>query len=414
MKTNKIFEVMNKNLKMFTRDKKAMIFSLLIPVMFYSIMGSLFGDLGIVEDGNEVAQINIGYANLDIMGDKPDNEYRSISFVIDSMINFTDEEQTGDEKISFTISNNYTKTNEKDTMAAIKEALENEEEKAIFVFENGAQAAINANETISIKIYYLDSIDNTIKELISQMIPGLIGGILNHNPDAIPIDVESGSISGNEVNWLTSGTPGYIMYGLLNILSFATIVLTQEAKYGLLRRPRSTRLTDKEMLFGGVLANTIIVFIQFIIGMLTLTLFGLKPVPFNTPTLILGSILNIIAFSFLRNALAIIATPIFKTPEAAGGGVWIILIPAMMFSGAFFPLELVAPALIEPAKYIPTRMTVLAFQGLMIDGLPLSSAKIWANILGQFAYGLVLFIIGLRLYKNFTSSNIKIKKITNG
>ena len=163
-------------------------------------------------------------------------------------------------------------------------------------------------------------------------------------------------------------------------------------------------MTAKDMLGGHLISNTVIVAIQFSIGISVLSLFGFRPLYNDLISLISGVTITVLMLSFFQNALALVSGALFKTPEAAGGGVWLILIPLMTFSGAFFPLELVAPNLIPYVKWIPTRMVVLLFQDLLVNSVSILDPSIWAGF-GLIALeSSILFLIGIKMYKKFAQS----------
>ena len=93
--------------------------------------------------------------------------------------------------------------------------------------------------------------------------------------------------------------------------------------------------------------------------------------------------------------------PIFKDPDTAGGGVWIILIPLMMLSGIFFPIELMGEAMQAIASVLPTRYAVLIFQDLLLNGLPLTTPSVLINMSILSIFSLALFIIGIFAFRKF-------------
>ncbi len=526
----KAVDIAVKNIKLFYREKKVLLMLILIPVMFYSVMGFTFGATS--SSDFDLSNYSIGFTNLDANGEKPVNEYQSIENVTKAL-NFSKEE--AEEQGVFVMKGNYTQINHnglvsrESSLDATKTSLESEEVDIVITFEKGFQARLNEkattkiglydngtvvendnidNLTISLlhseiyqtvnltdaqysqlssqtmnesdydyllvindglncvllyrqgiedsklnalsgeiqgvltfitqsisgspevslstraidktsilpgpkyTLYYLQSMETTVKSILIQTISSMIDNVINYDPSTIPLESNESTISGEVLNAITTGTPGYLLYGMMTIMSFATTLLTEEVKEGLLKRLKSTRMKNSQLLAGNLLANTFIVIFQFLLGIGVLAAFGFDPIFHSVATLLGGSLLNLFVISFFLNSLAFFLVPIFKHPEAAGGGVWIVLIPLMMFSGAFFPLELVAPILVGPSQYIPTRMSVLVFQGLYLDGYSLGHPKIWANLLGQIAYGIVLFVAGTKMFNNFSEKGVKRRKST--
>jgi ABC-type polysaccharide/polyol phosphate export permease len=255
-----------------------------------------------------------------------------------------------------------------------------------------------------IEFYFRDSTDITAKQIIKGTMIALLDGIINYNPSSIDLSYEDIPISGQAVSWLTTGTPGYLMYGMLSLLTMATILITDEKKSGTLKRLESSRMRAFDMLFGHIISNTTIVIMQFLIGIGVLAVFGFRPVFASGWSLIFGTLITVLLASFFLNALSLVAASIFKSPEVAAGGVWIILIPLMTFSGAFFPLEQIAPVLANYVEWIPTRIVVLLFQDIFVDGIGLVDPNIWLNFGWLVLWGAGMFVLGAFLYRNFAQS----------
>jgi ABC-type polysaccharide/polyol phosphate export permease len=255
-----------------------------------------------------------------------------------------------------------------------------------------------------IQFYFKDSTDVTSKQIMKGMLTAFIDGIINYNPSSVDLSYTDVPISGRSVSWLTTGTPGYIMYGMLSLLSMATILITNEKKSGTLKRLESSRMRPVDMLLGHIVSNTSIVITQFLIGIGVLAIFGFRPVFASVWSLFLGTLITLLLASLFLNALSLVAAAIFKTPEASAGGVWVFLIPLMTFSGAFFPLEVVAPGLVPYTSWIPTRIVVLLFQDIFVDGIGLGAPSIWLNFLWLILWGTGLFVLGAFLYRRFAQS----------
>ena len=255
-----------------------------------------------------------------------------------------------------------------------------------------------------IQFYFRDSTDVTSKQIMKGMVMAFLDGIINYNPSSVDLSYTDIPISGQTVSWLTTGTPGYIMYGMLSLLSMATILITNEKKTGTLKRLESSRMRPFDMLFGHIISNTAVVITQFLIGVGVLTIFGFRPIFASVWSLLFGTLITLLLASVFINALSLVAAVIFKTPEASGGGVWVFLIPLMTFSGAFFPLEVIAPGLVPYTSWIPTRIVVLLFQDIFVDGIGLLDPSIWLNFLWLTLWGAGLFAIGAFLYRRFAQS----------
>jgi ABC-2 type transport system permease protein len=261
-------------------------------------------------------------------------------------------------------------------------------------------------------IYFSLSTNPTTKSIINQTINAIISNIINYNPNAVDFNVSAQSIQAVTISQITYSTPGLLIYSAMNIMSFATILLTNEVQNGLLRRLKSTRMKDFDLLAGHALMNVVLVFVEVGISLILLYLLGFNPFYYNILGMIIGLILTTFAIGFFMSSLSLTLTSVFKSPEAAGGGVWMVLIPLAMFSGVFFPLELMSPTLAAAVAWLPTRMAVLDLQAIFVDGLTLTDPKYWGNLLGLLGWGIGFFLLGNLTFRNFIkTSHDKSKKI---
>ncbi|MHA1292382.1 MAG: ABC transporter permease, partial [Promethearchaeota archaeon] len=215
-------------------------------------------------------------------------------------------------------------------------------------------------EPINYKIYFLQSVSPTTKSIIENFVANIISNIINSNPLEIEIEYDVESTVGEEVNNITYQAPGLILYGPMTILSFVVIVLTSEKKDGIYKRLSSSEVKNWELITSSIFANMLLIYMQFAIGAFILYMFGWNPIIFDPLTTFIGVMLTIFLFSFFILALAYALTPIFKDPDTAGGGVWVIIIPLMMLSGIFFPIEFFGGWIKTVASVLPTRFAVLA------------------------------------------------------
>jgi ABC-type polysaccharide/polyol phosphate export permease len=262
-------------------------------------------------------------------------------------------------------------------------------------------------------MYFLSSTNPTTIMIINSTFQSIVEAIINYNPNAIEFAIKSAQTEGKAINNLTYNSPGYLLYGVLNIMSFAMILITTEIKDGQFKRLLSSRMKISDLLWGNILCNTTLTFLQIALGLGVLSLWGMTPYYVNLGTFIGGTILTTLAISIFVNALALVLVPVFKTPDAAAGGVWLFLIPLMTFSGAFFPVEFLSESIANFARWIPTRMAVLAFQAIMVNGLPLTDIKFWGNTLGCLGMGLALYFMGLFTFYRFTHK-VERQNIKNG
>ena len=255
--------------------------------------------------------------------------------------------------------------------------------------------------TLSFEIYFLQTVSPAVQATIENIFVQVLSSIINNNPLEIELPHEKKSTVGQVVNNITFSAPGYLLYGPMTILSFALVILTGEKKEGIYKRLASTEVTNWEIIISNIASNIILIFMQFGIGALILGLFGWSPIMYSLLDGIFGIILTMFLFSFLLLALALALAPVFKDPDSAGGGVWIIIIPLAMVSGIFVPIELFGETMKAIAAWLPTRFAVVALQNLLLNGLPLSHPDTLLNLGLLTLYSAIILVIGIKAFNKF-------------
>ena len=534
----KILDIAAKNLKSLWRDKKVMFIIVGFPLMFYLLLGLMFG--GGAE--TSLQNIKIGYINADLDSDIiPLQSHQSISTIVESIQNASETEENMFKLFNYTKSTEMGKLNYTESIEIADAALYKEEINAYIVFEKGFQDSVNEKSTkrigvfdndstvysggnpnswafrvnnlytvlqnlnfnftnltqpefttafqnisntkydyllvfnegfeenvefgaVNVSLYgrsgvnetkhvvmaqtikgvldstiygsnpsnltvitsnleapdkpnpkyfvvFLQSTSDIIKSIVMQTISAFIQNIINYNLNEIAIDYETKSNSVHVINSLTFSTPGYILYGAMNAISFAVTLICQEANDGTLKRLQSTRVKNVEIISGFMLSNIVVVLLQFMLSFAILSAFRFNPYTPNAVHYYIGVVISMVLFALFVNGLAVFFAPIFKSPEAAGGGVWVVILPLMMLSGVFFPIEFISPQFVEIMRYTPVRVAVVALQALMIDGFPITNIKIWGNWILLVLYTLILFVGGILNYpKLFQTGNKKKSK----
>ncbi|MBD3198176.1 MAG: ABC transporter permease subunit [Candidatus Lokiarchaeota archaeon] len=204
---------------------------------------------------------------------------------------------------------------------------------------------------------------------------------------------------------MTFSAPGYLLYGPMSILSFVLVVLTGEKKDGIFKRLSSTQVKNWEIILSNIFSSILLVFMQFLIGASILSIFGWNPQFASLFDLIFGVSITMFLFSFFLLALAFALAPVFKDPDTAGGGVWIIIIPLAMVSGIFVPIELFGEGMKAIASVLPTRFAVIALQNLLLNQHPIWYPETILNLGLLVIYSVIIFAIGIKLFNKFINPN---------
>lgn len=261
----------------------------------------------------------------------------------------------------------------------------------------------NSSEIIPTKfeIYFVQSISPITHATIENVLANAISQVINSNPVEVPIEYDVKSTSVRIVNNITYSSPGYVLYGPLTILSYALIILTSEKKNGIFKRLDPTGVKNHEIILSNIISNILLIFIQFFIGVIILSLFGWNPIIYSSIDAILGIILTLLVFSFFVLSIAFALAPIFKDPETAAGGVWIIIIPLAMLSGVFVPVEVFGDVMQKIVSFLPLRFAVLVLQNLLLKGLPLTYPETIESLLSLLVVSTVILLIGIKFFNKF-------------
>lgn len=258
-------------------------------------------------------------------------------------------------------------------------------------------------EAIEYKIYFRGDVSPANKGTIQNTLNQAIEGIINYNPTDVELFLDEEPFGGKTINQITYSAPGYLLYGPMTILSFVLVVLTGEKKDGIFKRLSSTQVKNWELILSNIISSMALIFMQFAIGAGILSLFGWDPFFASVFDLVVGSVVTMFIFGFFLLALGFSLAPVFKDPDTAGGGVWIIIIPLAMLSGIFVPIELFGEGMKFIARFLPPRFAVVALQHILLNGNSIFHPEVllsWGLLLGLSA---VIFAIGIRLFKKFIS-----------
>jgi len=269
---------------------------------------------------------------------------------------------------------------------------------------NGSIPGAEPFSSIEFNIYFRGDVSPVTKGTLMNTINQLIKEIINYNPTNIEITLDEEPFKGKIVNQITYAAPGYLLYGPMSILSFVLVILTGEKKDGIFKRLSSTQVKNWEIILSNILSSILLIFMQFAIGAGILSIFGWSPNFATFIDLIIGIGITMFLFSFFLLALSFALAPIFKDPDTAGGGVWIIIIPLAMVSGIFVPIELFGESMQIIASVLPTRFAVVALQNILLNGNSILHPEVLVNWGLLLIYSVVIFIIGIKLFNRFVKS----------
>ena len=183
--------------------------------------------------------------------------------------------------------------------------------------------------------------------------------------------------------------PGVLVFATYLVATMLTLIsFVGERTRGTLERLLSTPLTDGEIVTGYALAFGLVSILQVCL------LLAVAILAFNI--MIVGNLfLAFIIAALLAvtgQSLGILLSSAVKREVQAMQFFPLIVMPAFLLSGVFWPLE-ATPAWLRPASYfIPTTYAVEALRSVMLRGWGLD--KIWLQLVALIVFAVVFLIAG--------------------
>ena len=195
-----------------------------------------------------------------------------------------------------------------------------------------------------------------------------------------------------KINTFDQLVPGYAIFFALFGVNAAAGTILQEKEDGTFRRLLIAPVHKYALLGGKLLA-------QFILTLAQLTFFFV--IGYFAFHLHIGSLPAVIALmigvSFAATGLGILLVSAVKTRRQLSAIVPLVVILSSAIGGAWWPLFIEPAWMQQIAKIGITAWAMEGLNGVMILGKDF--AQVAPDILGLFAYGLICFIIAMRLFR---------------
>ena len=411
-----IWYVAKKDLLQTVRDRSSIFFILVMPMIFITVMGLTLGN----------AFGNSGPIQVTVAINNQDNNF--VGQQITQALN------VNTKTLHITLKNYSTP----EQVAAVVADTKSNVDAGVVIPAGASDMLISdvANHQPTnnlIKFYALPGTNNEPTIIAQQVLNGIVSGLVtsqyaggaavgqtnkvcstpgNHcapatiDPKAINVAVGQAVASAAQtspVQSLTAGqvvkinsfdlyVPGYaIFFALFSINAVAGTIL-QEKEDGTFRRLLIAPVQKYALLAGKALAQFLLTLMQMVI------LFGFGYLFFhihiNDP-LAVG--LLILGTSFGVTGLGIVLVSLVKTRRQLNPIVSVVTLVSSVVSGIFFPAWLLPSWLQQMAKVTLPAWAAEGLNNVMIYGKDLS--YVMPDILGLFAYGLICYLIALRLFR---------------
>ncbi|MFC2058717.1 ABC transporter permease [Chloroflexota bacterium] len=351
--------------KQFVRDRAALFFTFIFPIMFILIFGWAFGDpgiekfdIGLVDQGSPQSSSNITEALNNVIVD--DNRV------------FEVKQGDFDEQLQLLRDGNL---------------------DAVIVVPEDMDTSLPLNQPVDLQVYYDPSkVSNQqiLVPILNQVVDAIDRGIQGSIKLII---LEKHSLQSHELSYIDYLVPGILGMSLMFTGIYGGLPVIQQRQARILKRMGCTPLNRSMLVLGEIAFRMILVLLTaaliIIVGRL---LFDVQMVG-NWWVLCGIVILGTLVFSSLGYLIA----AFIKTEEGAIPIINVITFPMMFLSGTFFEVANM-PAFLEPiVKILPLTYLGDALRQIMVDGTPLHSMT--TNIIVMAVWTVVCLMITIRFFK---------------
>ncbi len=197
---------------------------------------------------------------------------------------------------------------------------------------------------------------------------------------------------------MTYTTVGFlIMIMLMSAGNMSEIILTEKENRTYFRL-LSTPISARKYILSNVIVNMIVMTIQVIITLTVLT--TVFNIDIQIP--LIEAALVLFTFALVAVGLALVIVSFSNSRSAANALQNLIVLPTVMLSGCFWPLEVMPDSLQKIANFLPQRWTLSTITALQ-EGNTLGS--LYLNFMILLGFALAFFLIAI--YKFGRNNNTK-------
>ncbi len=353
------------NYRQFVRDRSALFFSFIFPIMFILIFGWAFSDPGVntfdvalVDEGSPITANAIA-----------EGLHRVVI----------------DEDEVFEV--------EESELKAAMNALRKGELDAVIVVPQEMDDVIGSRSAADLDVYYDPSQtfnQQMLVPILNEVIDQVDRGIQNA---PVMIGLEEHSTQTQELRYIDYLVPGILGMSLMFTGLFGGIPVIQQRQAGIIKRLGCTPLRRSMLVFGELAFRMIIVIVTavliVIVGRLMFDVQMVGNWGYLCGIVFLGTLL----FSSMGYLIAAFV----RTEEGAIPIVNIITFPMMFLSGTFFEVTNM-PSFIKPlVDILPLTYLSDALRQIMVDGIPLYAMS--TSIFVMIGWVVVALAITIRFFR---------------
>lgn len=205
--------------------------------------------------------------------------------------------------------------------------------------------------------------------------------------------VQVEDVKARSQNYLSFLVPGLLAFTIMQLsIAGSGYNIVEYRRKGILKRLFVTPLTPRAFIGGLVLSRSLICLVQ--LGVLMLIAVFLFDVTISGGALDLLVVVTLGIALFL--CVGFCMGSIAKTQQAIMAIGNLVTFPQMFLSGIFYPIDIL-PALIQPvAKLLPLSFLADALRNIVIDGATLMDE--WGNLLGLAIWTVIALLLAVRLF----------------
>jgi ABC-2 type transport system permease protein len=343
-------------LRIFSRDRQAIIFSLMFPLLFMGVFGLVGNDepeplrIGLVDQADNA--LSAAFGNAVAAND---------AFIL----------VNGDE-------------------ATLREELLGGKLQLLLILpadfrDDGSTARLRVIADTS-QVRELNLILPVLEKALIDIERALRG-------EAALFSLQLEDVKARAQDYLVFLVPGLLAFTIMQLsVAGSGYNIVEYRRKGILKRLFVTPLTPRAFITGLVLSRSFIVLIQLGVLLLIATLlFGIR-LNGSLASLLLVVLLGIAVFLCLGFCMGSIARS-QQSIMAIGN---LVTFPQLFLSGVFYPIDIL-PELIQPlARLLPLSFLADALRNIIIDGATLLQQA--GNLLGLGVWGLLLLLLAVRLF----------------
>ena len=351
--------------KQFVRNRGALFFSFLFPIIFILLFGWAFQNMN-------TQTFKVGLSD--------EGSPRTTSYITQGL-----------ESVVIQTNLKEFKT-QSGNLADLLSALKNGSLDAVIVIPNGMDT-LSPGQSGNIQVYYDASLmenQQTLIPAIYQVINAIDQQLGGYTPF---ISVQQKSVQSHQLRYIDFLLPGVLGMTLMFIGVQGGLPIIQQRQAHIIKRLGSTPLPRSMLVLGDVVFRIIVVLLSaaliILVGRLV---FNVRMV---------GNWLSLCGIVLLGSLVLVnlgyVIAAFVKTQESAMPIVQIVDLPMMILSGTFFPIGSM-PAFIEPlVKILPLTYLNDALRQIMVAGTPLYSMTTDIAVLA--AWAVVTLAVTIRFFR---------------